>query len=365
MSGAGGTIEALTRNWGVDYPLVLALAVLAVLPLLAGVFARRGLPALELVPADPLSRAVALVLRLAGAVAVLALVLGLAGLHRREQGIEREGTGAHLVLLLDRSSSMDNSFADRAPTGDQESKSAAARRLLAEFVGRRPHDRMAVAAFSTSPMPVLPLTDHHEVVEAAIDAIDRPGLAFTDVGRGLALAFSTFAGDTDETSRAVLLVSDGAALVDRRVQEALRDAATRTPVHLYWLFLRSRGAKSIFEVPPPGEDTPQANPERHLHLFLQTLGVPYRAFEATSPQAVADAIAEIDRQETRPIRYVERIPRRDFARPAFAVAGAALALLMAAKLAERRLSPAGHAPAGHGANRAGETATPPAQRRAA
>lgn len=339
--------ERLTRNWGVDHPSVLVLLLLALLPLFASIFWRGGIPSITLAPDDPVSRIVSAGLRLAGAVAVLALVLGIAGLHRREQSVVREGTGAHLVLLLDRSSSMDNSFADRAPTGDQESKSAAAKRLLAEFVERRPHDRIAVAAFSTSPMPVLPLTDHHEVAQAAIDAIDRPGLAFTDVGRGLSLAFSYFADDTDESSRAVLLVSDGAALIDRRVQEALRDAVARTPVHLYWLFLRSRGSKGIYDVPAPGEDTPQSNPERHLHLFLQSLGVPYRAFEATSPQAVAEAIAEIDRQETRPIRYVERIPRRDLARPAFLVAGAAVVLLVAAKAAERPLRSAATRPAPH------------------
>lgn len=338
MSGMGAIVENLTRDWGVDHPLVLALLVLALLPFAATVFVRRGIPAAALVPDDIVSKAMSAGLRLAGGVAIAALVLGLAGLHRREQAIARQGTGAHLVLLLDRSSSMDNSFADRAPTGDQEAKSVVAKRLLADFVAGRPRDRIGVAAFSTSPMPVLPLTDHHDVVRAAIAAIDRPGLAFTDVGRGLALALSSFADDTDETSRAILLVSDGAALIDRRVQEALRDSVARTPVHLYWLFLRSRGSKGIFEVPPPGEDTPQANPERHLHLFLESLGVPYRAFEATSPRAVEQAITEIDRQETRPITYVERVPRRDLARAAFAVAAIAVALLLAAKLAERTLA---------------------------
>lgn len=346
MNAAGAVWDGLTRGWGVDHPAVLALLLLAVLPLLATPFRRRGIASAGLIPDDPLSRIMGVGLRLAGVVAMVALVLGLAGLHRREQSVEREGTGAHLVLLLDRSSSMDNSFAGRAPTGDQESKSAAAKRLLAEFVARRPHDRIAVAAFSTSPMPVLPLTDHHEVVDAAIDAIDRPGLAFTDVGRGLALAFSSFADDTDEASRAVLLVSDGAALIDRRVQEALRDAAARTPLHLYWLFLRTRGAQGIYDVPASGDDSAQANPERHLHLFLQSLGLPYRAFEATSPEAVAQAITEIDRQETRPIRYAERIPRRNLARPAFLVAALAVALLLAAKLAERQLRPAGRRLAG-------------------
>ncbi|GAB4068473.1 VWA domain-containing protein [Ancylobacter sonchi] len=337
MSWVAGAWQSLTGSWGVDHPLLLGLLVLAALPLAASPLIRQGIPSVFLAPADGLSRAVSLSLRLAGSVAILAIVLGLAGLHRREQMIARQGTGAHLVLLLDRSSSMDNSFADRAPSGDQEAKSVVAKRLLDDFVARRARDRIGVAAFSTSPMPVLPLTDHHEVVRAAIAAIDRPGLAFTDVGRGLALALSSFADDEDEASRAILLVSDGAALIDRKVQETLRDAVARTPVHLYWLFLRSRGAKGIFEEPPPGENTPQANPERHLHLFFQSLGVPYRAFEATSPRAVEQAIAEIDRQETRPITYFERVPRRDLARPAFAVAAGATTLLLLAKLAERNL----------------------------
>ncbi|MBB3769543.1 mxaC protein [Angulomicrobium tetraedrale] len=347
---AAGMAASLTRDWGVDQPWLLLLLALALLPFAATAFVRRGIASTLLVPDDALSKAVSLGLRLAGSVAIATIVLGLAGLHQREQAIVRQGTGAHLVLLLDRSSSMDNSFADRAPSGDQEAKSVVAKRLLVDFIGRRPRDRIAVSAFSTSPMPILPLTDHHDVVRAAINAIDRPGLAFTDVGRGLALALDSFADDANESSRAILLVSDGAALIDRRVQEALRDAVIRTPVHLYWLFLRSRGSKGIFDIPPPGEDTPQANPERHLHLFLQSLGVPYEAFEATSPQAVERAIAEIDRQETRPLTYVERVPRRDFAHAAFAAAAVAIGLLLAAKLGERALTramPAAPAGAGH------------------
>ncbi|MGZ8975777.1 MAG: hypothetical protein ACXW17_21405, partial [Methylomagnum sp.] len=45
------------------------------------------------------------------------LLLGLAGLFRREYTVERVGQNAHIVLLLDRSRSMDDSFAGRAPTG--------------------------------------------------------------------------------------------------------------------------------------------------------------------------------------------------------------------------------------------------------
>lgn len=323
---------------GIDHPALLALLLLGLLPPAAGLLSGTRVPAMALVPRDRLSTALDAALKAAGMLAIAALALGLAGLHRKAHAVERLGSGAHLVMLFDRSASMDNTFADRQPGQGEESKSAAAKRLLTEFLARRPRDRIGIAAFSTSPMPVLPLTDHPAAVAAAVAAIDRPGLALTDVGRGLALALDTFDRDGSGAARAVLLVSDGAAIVDPRVQAALRDAVRRSPVRLYWLFLRTAGARGIFDQPrEPGEDTPQAMPERHLHLFLSSLGVPYRAFEAGSPQAVADAIAEIDRQETAPLVYLERIPRRDLARPAYALAAVATALLLAARLAERGL----------------------------
>ncbi len=328
----------LPFDLGLDHPLALLLLALCLLPLFATPFQGTRAPSLALAPEDGASTALAVGVRAVAVVAIAALVLGLAGLHRRSESITRLGTGSHLMLLLDRSASMDNTFANRQPGRGEESKSAAAKRLLMEFLARRPNDQIGVAAFSTSPIPVLPLSDHGDAVAAAVAAIDRPGLALTDVGRGLALAIEAFADDPAEGSGAVLLVSDGAALIDPHVQAALRDALGRRPVRLYWLFLRSAGSRGIFDKPEaPGDDIPQVMPERHLNLFLASLGVPYRAFEAGSPQAVADGIAEIDRQESKPQLFTERIARRDLDRVCYAIAALALALLTAAKLAERRM----------------------------
>lgn len=325
-------------NLGLSTPWVLALLPLAPLPLLFAVQRRQGYPALAALEPDALSRAVDIGLHLLGAVSIAALLAGIGGLHLKGQTVERVGEGAHIVLLLDRSSSMDDTFAGRRPGADEDSKSAAARRLLRDFIERRPHDRFGVAAFSTMPMHVLPITSHKDAVLGAVDAITRPGLAYTNVGLGLLLALSMHEADPTAASRAIVLVSDGAAVIDRRVQEKLRAAIAKRPVNLYWLYLRTAGAPGIFD--PPGEDvpdTPQALPERHLNLFFQTLKVPYRAFEAENPQAVADAITEIDKLERNPIRYEERIPEKDLSWLAYAVAAAGLLLLLLAKLAEVRL----------------------------
>jgi mxaC protein len=323
---------------GIDFPWALVLLPLVVLPAFASPLRASGIPCDAVTPDDALSSVVGVAMVAAGCVALAGLVLGLAGLHLREQVVERRGLGANVVLLIDRSSSMDSTFADQLPDGGEESKSAAARRLLTDFASRRPADRVAVAAFSTSPMPIVPMTEEHEAVRAAIAAIDHEGLAKTDVGRGLLLAFSMFDASSSESSRAVVLVSDGAAVIDRRVQEALRDAAKRSPVRLYWLFLRTQGSNGIHEAPRAGEeDTPFSNPERHLNIFLKSLGLPYRAFEAKSATEVSDAIREIDQLEQRPTLYKETLPRRDLAPWCFGLAAFAMLLLIAAKLAERRL----------------------------
>jgi mxaC protein len=149
------------------------------------------------------------------------------------------------------------------------------------------------------------------------------------------MAMAMHEADPTAASRAILLVSDGAAVIDRRVQEKLRAMFAKRPVNLYWLYLRTTGSPGIFDEPSPDvPDTPYALPERHLNKFFDSLKIPYRAFEAENPKAVADAIAEIDKLERHPIRYSERIPGKDLSGVAYGVSAVALALLLLAKLAE-------------------------------
>ncbi len=332
-------LRALTdtvARYGFATPPVLWLLPLALLPLAVSAQRRSAVAALSAAPVDGVSRAVGLALALAGLLAVAGLVLGLAGPYRSGETVTRIGVGAQVAMLIDRSGSMNETFAGRQPSGGMESKAAAARRLLGAFVGTRAHDQFAVAAFSTAPMLALPMTDRHDAVRAAIRAIDRPGLDYTDVARGLGMALSQFGPETGAISRVVLLVSDGAAVIDPKIQTQLRAAFARVRPNLYWLFLRTQGSPSIGDR-PPGEDTPQAAPERHLDLFFKSLGVPYRAFEAEGPEAVADAIARIESLERDPIPYTETRPRRDLAAAAYVLAAVALAALVLAKLAEADL----------------------------
>lgn len=325
-------------NMNVAHPSVLWLLVAALLPWFTHPLRNFAHPHLALLQPDGLSSAVALALRVIASLAIAALVLGIAGLHRAEQQVDRIGRGAHIVMIFDRSNSMDNTFAGRAPTGAEESKSGAARRLLAEFVGKRAEDMFGTVFFSTQPMAVLPLTDHREAVQASIAALDTPGLAYTNVAKGLLAGLTYFEEQPVTGSRVLLLVSDGAAVVDFRSQELLRTLVNKHRVALYWLFLRTEGSPGLDDQPDdPRKDTPQSMPERHLHKFFQTLGRPYRAYQADTPQALAQAIADIDRLENLPLLFKERVPRQPLQRACYLLAAVLTALLCTAKLLEREI----------------------------
>ena len=321
---------------GFDYPLVLWLAPVAFGPLIRSPLRGSITPSTAAGPADRLSDWITITLRVCGAIAISALILGAAGPFRVGGVSERLGVGAELVFLIDRSGSMNETFAGRAPGGGEESKASGAKRLLQGFVDGKRHDFVGVAAFSTSPMLVIPLTDHRSAIKAAIDAVDRPGLDYTNIGRGLAMALSMFPSDVSERSRAVVLVSDGAGVIDPRIQDELRADFRKANIHLYWLFLRTAGESWNLRIPDADSDTPQAAPERHLDLFFKSLGVSYRAFEAEGGEQIEAAIRQIDQLERRAIRFTESEPRQDLSAPLFVVASIALLLLLVAKLAEVR-----------------------------
>lgn len=330
---------------GLTHPAALALLPLALVPLVLRWLREQPLPRLDLRRAEGAARLIDAGLTGLGMLGFAALVLGLAQPYLRGGSVAYQGVGTNLVLLIDRSSSMDDTFAGRTPGGTEESKASAARRILLDFIARRPDDRIGIAGFSTAPMLVLPMTDSRSAIAAAVRALAEPGLSQTDVGRGLTLALGMAQDEAVDGARAVVLVSDGAAVISPPVQTALRNMAARQQVNLYWLYLRTKGAKGIFEAPQPGEaDTPQSRPERHLHLFLQSLRLPYRAFEAESAGAVAAAVTEIGKLESRPILTRRAVPRRELGWLCYLIAGLCTAALTGARGLERAWAPRRPAP---------------------
>ena len=337
---------------GVAQGWALALLPLAALPLLR-------LPAavpyswLGLVPEDPVSRWLDRALRAAGVLAIASLALAASGLHRPAYEVERIGRGAHMVLLVDRSTSMDRPFAiegivDPAAQGGRRSKGEVARRLLSEFVAGRHDDLFGMVVFSTFPIPVLGLTDHHEVVAASIAAGDvGRGLAETDIGSGLEQALEYFEGQPYTGARIVVLVSDGAGEIGQTARLRIAHLMRRLRVSLYWIYIRSAYGPVIFDPDDSSngaaattgaadaDGAVEMTPERALHGFFSRMGASYRAYTAESPEGLEQAISDVNRLQNLPVRYRETVGRRDLSAACLTVALAALSLLVAAKLLER------------------------------
>lgn len=324
-------------NWAVNQPWLLSGLVLSLLPLMNSGIKLTPSPYLSLIPADYWSTTLALLLRLIASGAMASLVLGLAGLHRTEQSIEHIGHGAHIVLLLDRSNSMDNTFAGQAANGKDEAKSVVAKRLLTEFVAKRENDLIGVAEYSTAPLYVIPLTENKQAVQAAIAATSTPALSYTHVSKGLGMALSFFQQQPLTGSRIVLLVSDGAAAISSDDEQKLRVWFKEQQVRLYWIFLRTAGSPGIFDKPADSrDDNAQAMPELYLHKFFSSLETPYQAFEAESPNALSAAIADINRLENLPLQYVERIPKLDLSASCYQIATVLIAVLLSLKFFEMK-----------------------------
>lgn len=325
-------------------PWVLLLLPLTALPWLRAPASAHPYSSLARLPADRASGAIGRALCALASAAIAGCILGVSDPEVSLPPTEHVGRGAQIAVLLDRSVSMDQTFAGRsaanAPgsggSGPGESKSAAARRLLEAFAQRRDHDLIGLVVFSTVPLRVIDFTGKPAVVRAAIEAGDiGRGLGETDIGSGLMEALSLFMNQPYNGSRVILLVSDGGARLDIDTQLRLAELMKRERIALYWLYLRTAHGPQILERSPAAGE-PDDAPERVLHDYFQRMGSPYHAYEAEDPAALALAMADIDRLQSLPIRYRYESVQRDLSAAAYGAALVCSLLLTLAAGAEAR-----------------------------
>ena len=319
------------HNWGLQYYWPLAIGLLALVPWRVRSQHAFAYPSLGQLPEDALSRWLQRGWRGCGALAILAISLALAGPYWGEQRIEYVGKGAHVMVVLDRSASMNDDFADK-PVQGSASKMAAARKVLQGFVDASRQDLMGMVTFSTSPILVAPLGGDRAAMQAALAATEAGGMGFTAVARGLGLGLQVFEDKPLTGARVILLVSDGAAHLDVQTQDLLRTLFQRQQASLYWVYLRSASGPRLADKPEEGNE--QSYPEYELHRYFQTLGLGYHAYEADNPRAVQSAMAAIARLKNQPVRYYETAPRHELSGGLYAFAMLNVLALLVLQLTE-------------------------------
>jgi mxaC protein len=315
-------------------PWLLWLLPLALLPLVFQRAHSKSYSWLDMLPADPLSDLIGLILKVLAVLTLLFIVLGLSAPHTKQQEVERIGVGAQIALVLDRSASMDDPFSGTTENAVGENKSGAAARLITQFVQSRKNDMLGMITFSNSAMYVLPLTENKEAMVAAVRATAGNALFQTNIGSGLTSGAGLFENVPDSGSRAVILLSDGAGRIGADAQQKIRDWFDRLHISLYWIVLRQPGGLSIFDGKYKQDPDRAAPPEIELYEFFKTMKTEFHAYEADDPKSLQLAMDDINRKEKKPIKYMEKIPGKDLSSACFIIAALMIALLLGVKYLE-------------------------------
>lgn len=267
---------------------------------------------LPLVPDDPLSRRADMAIRGITALMLVCIGLALSGPQGPDQKIRKLGKGAQLVLVIDRSVSLDQPFAGDASGHAAEIKSRAARRIITQFVDARPDDMVGVVGFSNSALYGVKITANRDAIHAAINAATSSSLRQTNIGAGVTEAIGLFDAIPSTGSRAIVLLSDGAGKLSPRVKQKIREKLKAKGLSLYWIVLREPNDISIFA--PDNHFEEGAEPAAiALDMFFKSLQTKYRAYEADNPAALQSAIQDISSRERNLIQYSITVPGHDYA----------------------------------------------------
>jgi mxaC protein len=329
----------MSGSFDFAHPALLLLLPLALLPLMRNRSDALGFSSVVWLPRDRVGRVAGWVWRACTVIALASAIVALAGPGRSQMQVMRTGHGAEILVLMDRSRSMDEKMMPSdwrtidplsrlAHLSRGPQKSAVARELLAQFVTQRPDDRFSLMFFSTRPMHVVPFTQHDDVMQAGIAAgAAGRGLSNTDVGRALLAAIGEFEHREYSGSRIILLVSDGGTFLTDPIRALIRSGLQRDRVSLYWIHLKSYNSPEL-DSQEPGSD---AAPEVALHRFFRTLRTPYQVYEAEVKEDLAKAVADVGRQQNFPLDFVEQFPRADYSRIFVALAAMACVVLLAGR----------------------------------
>jgi len=291
-----------------SFPWVLWFLPLAFIPLIFKETSLQYYSWNEMIPKDRLSSIIAIILKFIATLILITIIVGLSGPHSQQREIEKIG----------------------------EMKSAAAARLITDFVNSRKNDMMGMVSFSNSAMYVLPLTDNKNAIIAAVRATAGNALFQTNIGSGLTTGAELFNKVPDSGSRAVILLSDGAGRIDAATQEKIKDWFGRLKISLYWIVLRQPGGISIFNTSFKARDDDVLPPQIELNEFFKSLNSPFQAYEAEDPKTLQKAIEDINQKEKKPIKYFEKIPGQDYSTHCFVTAALLMIALLTLKLIEVR-----------------------------
>lgn len=160
------------------------------------------------------------------------LVLALARPQYIEPPLEKTEPQRDLMLSMDLSQSMDaRDFPGQ--DGEKLTRIEAVRRVVGDFVRKRPGDRIGLVAFGDAAYPLVPFTMDHRTVETMI-AGTLPGMAGprTALGDSIGLAIKMFE-KSKVPQKVLILLTDGNDTASKMPPDKAADIARRDGIIIH------------------------------------------------------------------------------------------------------------------------------------
>ena len=291
------------------HPLWLLLLPLSALPFMVSMSDNTAISSIKIFEQDGISKKITMLCRSLMSLIIFLLVVILANPWSKSTSITEIGKGAQLVFLIDRSVSMAKPF-----IGDDDNKSEikslAARRILKDFIDQRPSDMIGIVGFSNSALYASKITKNRSYTYAAIDAATGSSINQTNIGSGITSGLFMFSEIETTGSQALVLLSDGAGKISKRVKERIAEMLNEKKINLYWIIIKEPNDVSLFS----GNTYLEGREPTVIKLdnFFKSLKTEYKAYEAENPDALSSAIADIDQKEKKPIKIERDIPGKNY-----------------------------------------------------
>lgn len=188
------------------------------------------------------------------ALRLLALGALVAALARPQLGNLNEGQeaeGIDIVLALDLSGSM--RALDLSTRENIVTRLDAAKEVVQEFIGKRPHDRIGLVAFAADAFVVSPLTLNHDWLKKNVQRLELGDINLSGTAIGTALGASVNRlRDHESRSRIVILLTDGENNSGTLSPLSAAEAAKSLNVKVYTIATGRKGRVEVAEMSRDG-----------------------------------------------------------------------------------------------------------------
>ncbi len=235
-------------------------------------------------------------------IGLVLLIVALARPQSFDSESKRSIEGIDIVMCIDISTSMDAE--DLKPD-----RLEAAKKVAADFVEKREHDRIGIVPFAAQSFTQVPLTTDHKVVLSLLSQIQ---MRMVEDGTAIGMALATAANrlrESDAKSKVVILLTDGQNNRGEIDPVTAAQAAKALGIRIYSIGVGTRGTAPypIETVFGKRYQNVQVNIDEDMlkQIATETGGRYYRATDEASLAHIYDEIDRLERTKIQVEEYKE------------------------------------------------------------